>query len=139
MTQFVIDHVGSVEKIGDFRFWMPVELYSDMQLFSMSTGEYRLAECRISTDETEYKEHLLGHGRYDYKCRVVPVYGSRTSSRLMYADDLYSDFVNGTAMPVEYGDTLEYVDIERPLAGGFSEKITGYVVRNSAGEIRLSI
>lgn len=138
MTQYVIDRVGSVEKIGDFRFWMPVELYSDMQFFSVSTGEYRLAECRISTDE-EDEYHLLGQSRYDHKCRVVPVCGSRTSSRLMYADDLYSYFEDGTALPIEAGDKLEYVDVEKPLAGGFSEKINGYVVRNSAGEIRLSI
>lgn len=140
MTQYVIDHVGSVDKIGDFRFWMPVELYRDMWFIKVNTGDYALVECRISTDEDGIDNHMLGYNRYDYKCRIVPVDESLpVSGRLMYADDLYSHFTSGAAMPVEDGDTLEYVDIERPLAGGFTERIEGFVVRNSEGEIKLTL
>lgn len=137
MTQFVLDHVGSVDKIGDFRFWMPVAIYQDFGFIQVNNGKYRLAECRISTDEDD-EYHLLGRSRYDHKCRVVPVLGSRSTSQLMYAEDLYSYFEDGIALPVEAGDKLEYVDVEKPLAGGFTEKVTGYVVRNAEGEIRLS-
>lgn len=141
LTEYVLSFVGSIDKIKDFRFWMPMEVYASVGFgLAVNTDKFKLMECRFATrEEVDVDSHALGR-EYDYKARIVPVDEEYiNSARTTYADDILSFFKTGIAVVKEEGDyVVEDAKISRYAGGGFMEDFYGDLLYNKDGELKMT-
>lgn len=139
LTNYVLSFVGTEDKIKDFRFWMPMEIYAPVGFgLVVNTNKFKLMECRFATrEEVDSDSHALGR-EYDYKARIVPVNEEYShSARTTYADDIFADFEKGIAVVKEDGDYLvEDVKTARDIGGGFIEYFCGDILYNKDNNIK---